>query len=74
MVLFEKVGNDEKHHQQQTQLILIVWFVYDPSIDQGQMLQSDGPDADCFQIDDILADFVVTPVGDGENQEHEGNH
>lgn len=74
MVLFEKIGDDEKHHQQQTQLILKVWFVDDPSIDQGEMFQSDGPDADCFKIDNILAYFVVTPMGDGENQEDESNY
>lgn len=34
------------------------------------MFESDDPQDDSFEVDDILADVVVFPVDNGEDEEH----
>lgn len=67
MVLLEKFGDNEEHCQEETEFVLVVLLVDKPSVGKSEMFQSDGPHADGFQVDDVLSDLVVSPVGDREH-------
>ena len=72
VVKFEQLADNIDWEEQQTRLVLEGLFVQDPSEGDNYLLEADGPDHHCFEVDDVLPDVVAFPVDDSEDEQHQG--
>ena len=67
----EELSNDEDGEEEYTDLIFEGLFSCVPAEGNDDVLESDNPEDDCFEVDDILSNVVVLPVEDGEYQQYQ---
>ena len=65
VVLFEEFGCEEKDEEDEAEFVFIVLFVKEPAVEEDDLLKANGPEHHCFEVDDVLADHVLSPVSDG---------